>query len=267
MYCGTKILLPQSNATDEKVVIQRYKELCKTALHSKNCNELIQYCNNILELDPKDADAWIDKAIGTFYLSTFKDNRYDEAIEYLRKAIQLSPNNSHAYEVRANLTHEQAMLYNNFGIKHNEFAVQTWNRFIKISSARALEESKEYFATAMKYFLIASNYAPDDVVILENIEHATKLNRYIQWTPNVYEKITLLNRIRAKRNAEITLPKIRENCAKLEAELNELENSGGIFNKAKIKKVELELQKVQDEIERKEAELAYVEPSKLKFEW
>ena len=119
----------------------------------------------------------------------------------------------------------------------------------------------------MKYFLIASNYAPDDVVILENIEHATKLNRYIQWTPNVYEKITLLNRIRAKRNAEITLPKIRENCAKLEAELNELENSGGIFNKAKIKKVELELQKVQDEIERKEAELAYVEPSKLKFEW
>ena len=266
MYCGTKILLPQSSAPDEKAVIQKYKELCKTALHSKNCNELIQYCNSILELDPKDADAWIDKAIGTFYLTTIKDNRYGEAIEYLRKAIQLSPNNSHAYEVRSNLTHEQAMWYNNIAIEEEKIAVKIWNAYIKISKARALQESKDYFAIAMERFFVASNYAPDDVVILENIEHCSKNSR-TQWTSNVYEKIAILNRLREKKKAGEILPDLREKFNRLNIEVNELKKNTGIFNESKIKKVERELQKVQSEIDQKEKMFSYKEPEKLKFEW
>jgi tetratricopeptide (TPR) repeat protein len=267
MYCGTKILLQQPDTTNEKVAIQRYKELCKTALESKNYTEVIQFSNSILELDPKDADAWIDKAIATFWLTSYKNNRYDEAMEYLKKAAQLSPANNRMFEVRLNLTHEQAMWYNVLGTKHNEFAAETWNRFIQISAARANEESKEYFISAMEYFMTASKYAPDDEVILGNIRECSKQNPYIEWSNNVHEKINTSNLLQKKKEAEESLPKICERSIQLNAELNELRLGNGIFNKKKTKDLEDKIQEIKAEIAQKEQALAYQRPEKLKFDW
>src|SRR5271157_2919356 len=93
MYCGTKIILEQSDMPKEKQALGRYKELCRIALESKNYNDAIKYCNNILEIDPRDVDAWIDKATTTFWLSTGEISRYDEAMGYLKRAAQLAPAN------------------------------------------------------------------------------------------------------------------------------------------------------------------------------
>ena len=267
MYCGTKILMQQPDTPNEKVAIQRYKELCKTVLESKNYTEAIQYSNSILELDPKDVDAWTDKATATFWLTSFKNNRYDEAMEYLKKAAQLSPTNNRIFEVRLNLTHEQAMWYNVLGVKNSEFAAKTWNSFIQISAARAAEESKEYFISAMEYFLKASYYAPDDEVILENIRECSKQNPYIEWSNNVIEKIKTLNLIKNKKEAEERLPTIRERSVALNIELNELKSGKGILNKKKIKDLEDKIQEIKVEIAQKEQALAYQEPEKLKFDW
>jgi tetratricopeptide (TPR) repeat protein len=267
MYCGTKIILQPLDAPKEKRAIERYKELCNTAIKSKNYAEAIQYSNNMLELDPKDIGAWIDKATATFWLTSYKNNRYDEAMEYLKKAAQLSPANNRIFEVRLNLTHEQAMWYNVLGVKNSEFAVKTWNNFIQIGAARAAEESKEYFVSAMEYFLTASYYAPDDIVILENIEHCSKQNRYIEWSNNVIEKIKTLNLIKNKKEAEESLPIIRERSAMLNTELNEIKSDKGIFNKKKIKDLEDKIQEIKTEIAQKEQALAYQEPEKLKFDW
>jgi tetratricopeptide (TPR) repeat protein len=267
MYCGTKIILQPLDAPKEKLAIQRYKVLCSTAIKSKNYAEAIQYSNNILELDPKDVDAWIDKATATFWLTSYKNNCYDEAMEYLKKAAQLSPANSRIFEVRLNLTHEQAMWNNVLGVKNSEFAAKTWNNFIQIGAARAAEESKEYFVSAMEYFLTASYYAPDDIVILENIEHCSKQNRYIEWSNNVIEKIKTLNLIKNKKEAEESLPKIREKSIMLKTELDELKSGKGIFNKKKIKDLEEKIQEIKTEMAQKEQALAYQEPEKLKFDW
>jgi tetratricopeptide (TPR) repeat protein len=267
MYCGTKIILQPLDTPKEKLAIQRYKELCSTAIKSKNYTEVIQYCNSILELDPKDIDIWIDKATATFWLTSFNNNRYDEAMEYLKKAAQLSPANNRIFEVRSNLTHEQAIWYNVLGIKKCEIATMTWNNYIQISAIRAAEESKEYFVSAMEYFLTASYYAPDDVVILENIEHCSKQNRYIEWSNNVIEKIKTLNLIKNKKEAEESLPKIRERSITLNTELDELKSGKGIFNKKKIKDLEEKIQEIKTEIAQKEQTLAYQEPEKLKFDW
>jgi tetratricopeptide (TPR) repeat protein len=267
MYCGTKILLQQSDKPNEKIAIQRYKELCKTSLESKNYTEAIQYSNSILELDPKDIDAWIDKATATFWLTSYENNRYDEAMEYLKKALQLSPANSRIFEVRLSLTYEQARWYNVLGVKKGKIAVMSWNNNIQISGIRAAEESKEYFISAMEYFMRASYYAPDDVDILENIEHCSKQNKYIEWSNNVIDKIRTLNLIRNKKEAQESLPKIRERLIALNIELDELKSSKGIFNKIKIKDLEEKIQEIKNEMERKEQELAYQEPGKLKFDW
>lgn len=267
MYCGTTILLQQPDAPNEKVAIQRYKELCSTAIKSKNYTEAIQYSNSILELDPKDVDAWIDKATATFWLTSFNNNRYDEAMEYLKKAAQLFPAYSRIFEVRLNLTHEQAMWYNVLGIKKSEIAIMTWNNYIGISAIRAAEESKEYFVSAMEYFLTASYYAPDDVVILENIEQCSKQNSYTKWSNNVFEKIATLNRLQEKKKAEESLPKIREKSTILDTELSKLKLGKGVFNKKKIKDIEDKIQEIKAEIAQKERTLAYKGPEKLKFDW
>ena len=85
MYCGTKILLQEQEASDEEVQIELYKELSNNALLAENYDEAIQYCNQVLEIDPKDVDSWITKAVTTLWLPQYSFG-YDEAMNYLNKA-------------------------------------------------------------------------------------------------------------------------------------------------------------------------------------
>ncbi len=89
LYCGTKILIRENSGK-----IKNYIELSKIALDAKNYQEAIEYCNKVLEIDSNNADAWIDKAISTFYLPSFyksDEDTLDEAISYLMKAYSLTP--------------------------------------------------------------------------------------------------------------------------------------------------------------------------------
>jgi DNA-directed RNA polymerase subunit RPC12/RpoP len=70
MYCGTRILLQESELPKERQNLDRFKELSKVALQAENFEEAVLYCNKILEIDPKDVDAWVDKAVSTFWLSS-----------------------------------------------------------------------------------------------------------------------------------------------------------------------------------------------------
>lgn len=92
LYCGTKILLRENSGK-----IKNFIELSKIALDAKNYKEALEYCNKVLEIDPNNVDAWIDKAISTFYLPAFyhcDEDSLDEAISYLMKAYSLSPDDT-----------------------------------------------------------------------------------------------------------------------------------------------------------------------------
>src|SRR5438876_996280 len=92
MYCGSKVLLGQPGAVHDNQALQKFVELCRVAVAAGNHDEVIQYANRVLEIDPNNIRAWIDKAVATFWLTTGAKNRYDEAMGYLNKAEQIAPN-------------------------------------------------------------------------------------------------------------------------------------------------------------------------------
>ena len=75
MYCGTKILLQQTDNEHERKSLERLIELKNVAIDANNMAEAIQYCNSILEIDPKNVEAWVDKAItnprDVFYIEKY----------------------------------------------------------------------------------------------------------------------------------------------------------------------------------------------------
>jgi tetratricopeptide (TPR) repeat protein len=117
MYCGTKILLEQNANENESITLEHYIELKNVALKAKNYEEALQYCNSILEIDPKNVYAWIDKAVSTFYHIT-DQNSYEKSREYLKKAEQIAPGDSRIEEVRKKLAYDNGIWLYNRGIKH-----------------------------------------------------------------------------------------------------------------------------------------------------
>ncbi|KAF0106846.1 MAG: hypothetical protein FD146_2204 [Anaerolineaceae bacterium] len=205
MYCGTKILLQQSDSDQEKKDLARYIELKKVAIDANNFEEALQYCNSILEIDPKNIEAWIHKAVSTFYLTTNKKNRYDEAIEYLKKAAQIAPDNSRIEDVRNELTYKQGMWLSKLGVDEFNLGQKLYDSiqarsFIDIARAErdARAISREHHIAAMNYFMAASTCIPDDLQILRNIADGAKAIHWIDWSTQVHAKIERYNSLLAQ---------------------------------------------------------------------
>ena len=96
LYCGTKILLDENIKNNS---IKQYKEIILTALLAGNNNEVIEYCNKVLEFDSRNVDAWLDKANAIYNGTTETDDKFDEALIYLRKAYSIAPDNQRVFKV------------------------------------------------------------------------------------------------------------------------------------------------------------------------
>jgi DNA-directed RNA polymerase subunit RPC12/RpoP len=117
MYCGTKIIIDQTQAERDTRQIAQLKELCKTALEMKNYEEVRDFANKVLELDTKDDEAWSMKGVGTFHCDPEKDAAFFEALGYLKKAHSLNPGNSETLKWRSILCSAYGLLKNSWGMK------------------------------------------------------------------------------------------------------------------------------------------------------
>jgi tetratricopeptide (TPR) repeat protein len=255
MYCGTKILLQQAGIVQDKSGVERYTELRKVAVEAKNYDEAIRYCNAILEIDPTNIEAWIDKAISTFWLTTGANNRYDEAMEYLRKAAQLAPHDSRVDKAREELTDSQAWWYNKLGVDNLELAIKVRDIYqpdglsgLFSISAEAKEHSREHFADAMNKFLMASTYRPNDLTILDNISTCQQKADWINWGNQVDARIRRRDLLRAKAQAERYLPELREALQSAQSLLAAQKKEKGIFVGFKIRDTEGQIQLLRAEI-------------------
>jgi tetratricopeptide (TPR) repeat protein len=266
IYCGTKILLDQEGAAHERRDLQRYTELCRVAVEAKNHNEAIEYCNRILEIDPKNVEAWINKAISTFQLTTGAHNRYDEAMEYLTKASQIAPDDGRIAEARKELTRQQAQWYNYLGNQKWEMAQKMYN--INYESQRRLSyvwpghnakvATAEYAIKAIEYYVIASDYAPDNIVILQNIANVAKFYDVVTWSERVRDKIRDLELLRAKMNALGRLPKLKGELQEAKSELAKLQTQSGFFVGIKINDVQNRIVRLQSDIAKLEKDATYI---------
>ena len=250
MYCGTKILLQQPDTAKEKEAIQRYKELCKTALESKNYDEVIKFCNNILEIDTKDVDAWIYKAEATWWFTTETNNHYNEATEYLKKAEEISPVDPRVQVALDELKHRQSNWFIYLGkekIKCGDEIMDNYNRSIYYDMADKLEalanargRCTKYYTNAMIDFFSAANIFPHDSTPLKNIEDLTMKVKWIDWQNiNIVKKaIHNLRVLRDKPIAQENLPEFRKMLQTAQSELALLKKKNYIFNKSKIDEAE-----------------------------
>jgi tetratricopeptide (TPR) repeat protein len=205
MYCGTRILLQKTDSEQEKKVLEHYIELKKVAIDGNNYEEALRYCNSILEIDPNNIEAWIHKAISVCHLQTSEKDRYHEAMEYLKKAEQIAPDNNRIEEVRKELTYKQGNWLCKLGVNEFNFGQKQYDSiqaesFLDISRAEkdARAISREAHIKGMTYFLEASSCIPDDPQILRNIADAAKKVHWIDWSPQVHEKIEMYNSLLAK---------------------------------------------------------------------
>ncbi len=207
---------------------------------------MIQLANKILELDPKNVDAWIDKATSTFGLTTGGNNRYDEAMQYLAKASQVAPNDARIQQARVSLTASQAWWYTVLGNEIWEQAIKWYhikrNAYQQMGSwtagTDAKKETSEDAVKAINHYLQASHYAPNDLTILENIQHCAEFYDVVTWTDVVRRKINHLQWLRAKADSQKYLPGWKVELARLQDELARLQAQRGFMVERRTKDTE-----------------------------
>jgi tetratricopeptide (TPR) repeat protein len=205
LYCGTKILLKESNSSTN---IKQYIELSKAALSAKNYREAIEYCNKVLEIDSNNIDAWIDKGVSISNITAGSRHQYDEAMSYLKKAESIAPDYNRISEAKGIITQNQVLMYvyqgdiefkeaqeiNNSrsrrgipGLNVSSILINAAGRVKDASDAKS--EGSKRFIRAMEYYLAASTYMPSNPVVLQRIYTLAQTANWIKWNSNVYNLI------------------------------------------------------------------------------
>ena len=240
-YCGTTITYHPPIEKTEKKNVERFLEICKSALDGKNYEETLQYANKALEIDPENVDAWIKKAIATFWLTTVANNRYDEAIGYLLKAEQIDSEKPLISETRESLRINQSNWYLYLGrqeIENGNKIYEIYDTHYSFSDAitdsllgspEAKQNSQEYYVKAMNYYLLASQYDPESHVVLGSIRSLFNSTRWINWSSQVHSKVAYLQKMEQRDNAINRLPELQKQLKEAEANLAKLKKENGFL--------------------------------------
>jgi tetratricopeptide (TPR) repeat protein len=240
--------------------LDRYLELCSISLAANNYPEAVDYANRVLEIDPRNVEAWISKAIATFWLTTAIHNRYDEAISYLQRASEIDLSNDQIDKTYKYLKHLQASWYNKLGNDQFKHGWEIHNIFDHggiVATWKAESESTEIFLKAMTYYLAAAQYEPERVQILENIANCASRCHWITWNDEVSHRISTLQKLRAKQKAETKIAELVRERNKLQSELDGLRGQKGFFVEGKVKKLERRLDKLDTEAAKLQADASY----------
>jgi tetratricopeptide (TPR) repeat protein len=274
VYCGTRIVLEAGPVAREQEKLERAVELCKVALQAKNYEDTIRYSNMILEIDPRNVQAWIEKAIATFWLTTGGHNRYDEAVGYLRRAAEISPEDPRVAAAYAEVTQLQARWYNRLGNDSFEHAERTYAIYAKTGyvdmadlvahslagPVEARQHSHEHYVQAMEHYLRASSFAPSDTVILENIAGTANRAKWVEWSETVTDKITLLRRLQVKAQAEAQRQALARQLVAATQDLEKAKNDKGLLAGRRLATATDKVKKLKEQLAKCEAAAAYQPP-------
>ena len=261
-YCGTKKVLPPSDATKDHKNLVRLKELCEAERQAKNWKDLLKYASEILEIDPKNVDAWLDKALATGSLSSGYSHRLDEARGYLQKAGELSPEDARIGEINTIVEDVQFKGYINLALARNKSAVDMFN-FGIVNSV-----SIEFLGEAMGNFIEALKVKPNDPYTLQSIKtvNETAKSKGINWTQAEVQELVLKveNTLReqaaaaqmakAQEDAARRLLVLKQKLQQREVELAKLnQKKRGFFINMEIEDVQNEIKKISLEISKLES--------------
>jgi len=252
-YCGTTITYQPPVEKVERKNIERFLEICKAALGGSNYDEALQYANRILEIDPENFDAWINKAIATFWLTTVANNRFDEAMGYLLRAEKLDKDNPLIQNTRTWLMESQCKWYTLLGDQEDEHVGKMIEIYSSTQDAlfghsEAKAHCQEYVIRAMDYYLLASNYDPNDFTPLIKMRNMAKFGNWISWSADVRNKLAILEKREQKYQASNSLAQLQKQLQESQAKLAKLKKENGLFTGMKIDSVKDNIESLKQQI-------------------
>ena len=206
LYCGSELVVKVPD--EEKVkVVETHMELGSVALEAENFPEALEHFSKALEADPNNVDAWVKKAMATLSLdvSTGGDERLDEALRYMDKALELASGDVAVVvkETKEMMKHKYSAWLNLLGNEEMKLAIRK-------------QISAPHVRKALEYYHRAITLNPNDHQFLENVayvlSHEPGGREYGDPTP--YEKAAKFLEEREGVRAELIA---------LQKELSELE--------------------------------------------
>ena len=255
---------PEPQPVPAPVVVQEpektaedYLAACKTALGERKYAEALQSANRALEIDPGRSQAWLDKAVATFWLTTEAENRYAEAMGYVDTAEKIDRDNPLIQSTRKRLREGQCGWYTHLGDEADaqagkiteEAAAGEGQASDPVEAKRRL---REYVLKAMNYYLLASQYDPDDLTPLYKIKYLVEYGNWIAWPAEVRIRIASLERKEEANRAKEYLAGLQKQFEQTQAKLAELKKEKGLTTGVKTLRVKVKMATLQRKIERQE---------------
>ncbi len=252
-YCGTKVVLNSTETSRERQKLDHYRELRNVAAKANNHKEVIDYCNRILEIDPSDVDSWIAKAVAVCVSSTEVNDGWQEAIEYLRTAKQLAPNDKRSTTIYNELSQKQAKWYLELAVAKLQYA-----HSLLIQGLDARQDTIK----AMEYTLKGLKCSPDNLQYLESLEPLVSAGSRIgiQWGDEVRFWLQVLVNMRSRRTAENKLAELRDELHKQTTIIEKNKAGSSLFSAARIKNAEETIRKIKLEASKYEPSARYEPP-------
>lgn len=261
MYCGTQFIVPAQPKKTES--IKTLVELCKTALKAKNYQQAIKYSGDILEIDSKNVEAWIDKALSTFMASN-SVSIYDESVVYLKKAYAIDPKHPKIKKTLDDIVTMQTNWLNKLGIKTFERAKERYGQLSGGISSISLEglaykaaavadaksETADDFLEAMNYYLLAAGYSPSNEAILQNISHLVNHAKWLDWekVTGVRVNLSMLDIITTKTKAEKNLSERNKELTTTKKKLMKVKGKDGFLAGLQLKSRESKIDELNKDI-------------------
>jgi tetratricopeptide (TPR) repeat protein len=91
MYCGKDIVVKQATADGDAQRVANWMQLAEAAAEDENHDEAYTYFTKVLEVEPDNFKAWLGKGLAAGWGTNLKQDRYNEMIGGIQRAIELAP--------------------------------------------------------------------------------------------------------------------------------------------------------------------------------
>jgi len=264
VYCGSEIIIEETEPSKRASNLANYLDLGETALEGGNVEEAEQWFNKALELDGKNEQAWIGKALAVQGSSTTQRSRFEESLRCLEKALEINPDSEAVKRAKSKVIFREHIWMAQLATQEWKLAVDIRNTWMQASAesldilgafgldGKAKQQAAPHVASAVNYAEKALALDPDDqimlTVMIECLTQAPGGREFGDPTP--YKQRLRLLELREK--APIELPALRQKLTELRKELAQAEERGGLFSGGPINQLrnqEQSLIKIIDEYE------------------
>lgn len=278
IYCGKQVILPDTRATHERKSVERYMELCAVALRAGNYEEAFQRASQVLELDPRNVDAWIRRAFAAIGAQTGPDDRFQEALGYFQRAAEIAPGDNRIEALGDQLRGVQAARYRLLAEKVWQHEREIWRRnsnsFYGLGSYHTeggLGSALSYHLKALQCLPTSDRWLKDRLISLEWIENhavdymfeASRLYDFsvvqealsaackeLDALLNRQDDVGKLRRLKARRRSDTT------SLYDAEKQLTALRKQGGFRTKQRIADIEKQVRALKDKVAETDRKIA-----------